>query len=67
MKSMRIAAALAGFLAAIIAVPQAARADDYPSRAIRIIVPFPPGGLNDYVARIVQPYLSQKLGQPVVV
>ena len=67
MKSMRIAAALAGFLAAIIAVPQAARADDYPSRAIRIIVPFPPGGLNDNVARIVQPYLSQKLGQPVVV
>jgi tripartite-type tricarboxylate transporter receptor subunit TctC len=65
MTSMRIAAA--GLLAAIIAIPHAAHAQDYPSRAIRIIVPFPPGGLNDNVARIVGPFLSQKLGQPVIV
>lgn len=67
MKSMRIAAAAASLLTTIIAIPRAARADDYPNHAIRIIVPFPPGGLNDNVARIIQPYLSQKLGQPVVV
>lgn len=67
MKSMRIAAVAAGLLAASIAIPHAARADGYPSHPIRIIVPFPPGGLNDNVARIIQPYLSQKLGQPVVV
>ncbi|MGN6571897.1 MAG: tripartite tricarboxylate transporter substrate binding protein [Pseudolabrys sp.] len=64
---MRIAAVAASLLAASIAIPHAARADGYPSHPIRIIVPFPPGGLNDNVARIIQPYLSQKLGQPVVV
>ena len=67
MKSMRIGTIVAGLVAAFIAVPHTAQADDYPSRAIRIVVPFPPGGLNDNVARIIQPYLSQKLGQPVVV
>ena len=44
-----------------------ARADDYPSRPIHIIVPFPPGGLNDNVIRTMQPYLAQKLGQPIVI
>ena len=67
MKSMRIGTIVAGLVAAFIAVPHTAQADDYPSRAIRIVVPFPPGGLNDNVARIIQPYLSQKLGQSVVV
>ena len=68
MKSMRLAVAAAvGLLAAFIAIPPAARAETYPGRTIRIIVPFPPGGLNDNVARIIQPYLAQKLGQSVVV
>jgi tripartite-type tricarboxylate transporter receptor subunit TctC len=67
MKRMRIAAAAVGLLAVLIAIPPGARADDYPSRSIRVIVPFPPGGLNDNVARIIQPYLAQKLGQTVVV
>jgi len=44
-----------------------AYAQDYPNRPIRIIVPFPPGGLNDNVTRTIQPLLQQKLGQPVVV
>lgn len=56
----------AGFAAALL-IAGSSRADDYPSRAIRIIVPFPPGGLNDNVARIIQPFLQQKLGQSVVV
>lgn len=64
---MRIAAAVIGLFATLIAVPPAARAETYPSHSIRVIVPFPPGGLNDNVARIVQPYLSQMLGQPVIV
>lgn len=64
---MRIAAAVVGLFATLIAVPPAARAETYPSHSIRVIVPFPPGGLNDNVARIVQPYLSQMLGQPVIV
>jgi tripartite-type tricarboxylate transporter receptor subunit TctC len=49
------------------AVAPQARADNFPSRAIHIVVPFPPGGLNDNVARIVQPYLQEKLGQTIVI
>src|SRR5665811_546783 len=39
----------------------------YPNRVIRIIVPFPAGGLNDNVARIIQPFLQEELGQPVII
>src|SRR6516164_11755981 len=44
-----------------------ALADDYPSRPIRLIIPFPPGGSNDVVGRIVANQLGQKLGQTVFV
>jgi tripartite-type tricarboxylate transporter receptor subunit TctC len=54
-------------LAASLGLSPQASADTYPSRVIRIIVPFPAGGLNDNVARIVQPYLQQKLGQSVII
>ena len=42
-------------------------ATSYPNRVIRIIVPFPPGGLNDNVVRIIQPSLQEELGQPIVI
>ena len=42
-------------------------AQDYPSKPIRFIVPYPPGGGTDVIARIVQPRLSEGLGQPVVI
>ena len=45
----------------------AAEAESYPDRPIRIIVPFAPGGLNDTVARLIQPSLQKSLGQPVIV
>jgi tripartite-type tricarboxylate transporter receptor subunit TctC len=40
---------------------------DYPSRPLRMIVPFQPGGASDFVGRIIQPKLSQELGQNIVV
>jgi len=49
------------------AVPGVADAQSFPTRPIRLIVPFPPGGLNDNVARIMQSSLQEKLGQPVIV
>jgi tripartite-type tricarboxylate transporter receptor subunit TctC len=44
-----------------------ARADDYPTRAVTLIVPWAAGGAVDTVARIVAPKLSDRLGKPVVI
>jgi tripartite-type tricarboxylate transporter receptor subunit TctC len=40
---------------------------NYPNKPIRVIVPFAPGGASDFVARIMQPRLTELLGQPIVV
>ncbi|MGE5523297.1 MAG: Bug family tripartite tricarboxylate transporter substrate binding protein [Rhodospirillaceae bacterium] len=42
-------------------------ADNYPTRPVRMIVPFAPGGASDFVARIIQPRMSELLGQQVVI
>jgi tripartite-type tricarboxylate transporter receptor subunit TctC len=52
-----------GFLLAL----TAAGADDYPSKQIRIVVPFPPGAINDFVGRTVANHLTARLGKQVVV
>jgi tripartite-type tricarboxylate transporter receptor subunit TctC len=44
-----------------------AQAQPYPSKPIRLIVPFPAGGTADFAARTVAQALSQTLGQPIIV
>lgn len=56
--------------AAVVAAPIfpcLARAEAYPSRPIRFVVPFPAGGVSDIIARQMGQWLSDKLGQPFVV
>jgi tripartite-type tricarboxylate transporter receptor subunit TctC len=58
----------AAILAALLAAgTAAASAQDYPSRPVRIIVPFPAGGTADIVPRVIGDFLSRKWGQPVVI
>jgi tripartite-type tricarboxylate transporter receptor subunit TctC len=56
-----------GVLGIVLAMWSAAAAAQYPNRAVRLIVPFPPGGAAEVGARIFSQPLSQVLGQPVVV
>jgi tripartite-type tricarboxylate transporter receptor subunit TctC len=60
-----IALGLAGLLLAGAAAARAA--DSYPTRPVHWIVPFPPGGATDVVARIMAQWLSDHLGQQVVI
>jgi tripartite-type tricarboxylate transporter receptor subunit TctC len=60
------AAALIIAMCAVLAFG-AVQAQSYPSKPIRFIVPFPPGGGNDLVARELAQYLAEPLGQPVIV
>jgi tripartite-type tricarboxylate transporter receptor subunit TctC len=54
-------------LAVLIACAVDVRAQSYPDRPIKLVVPFPPGGSTDAIARTIQPKLAEFLGQPVVI
>jgi tripartite-type tricarboxylate transporter receptor subunit TctC len=54
-------------LAALLAAPCLALAQGYPAKPVRLVVPFPPGGTTDLIARIVQPKFQEFLGAQVVI
>src|SRR6266436_7408614 len=60
-------AALGLIAACVVGIGSQALAQEYPARPIRLIVTYPPGGTVDITARIVQPRLSESLGQTVVI
>ncbi len=58
----------AATLAAVLVIAGAAQAQDrYPSRAIKLVVPFTPAGQTDITARLISNHMAQTLGQPVVI
>jgi tripartite-type tricarboxylate transporter receptor subunit TctC len=63
----RLARTLAVSLAIAIGATGAAHAADYPTRPVKWIVPYPPGGTTDVLARVIAQWLGDKLGQPFVV
>jgi tripartite-type tricarboxylate transporter receptor subunit TctC len=67
MKSRRDVLHLAAAAAALAAVPRIAWAQAYPARPLRWVVGFPPGGGADTVARIMGTWLSERLGQQVII
>ena len=64
---MRAVSIFAAFIAGMLCTGGAAWSQAYPAKPVRVIVPFPPGGANDIVARIVLPKVSEQMGQSFVI
>ena len=57
----------AAMLAALTVLPGAVQAQDYPSKPIKIIVPFPPGGHTDILGRLIAQKMTTSFGQSVII
>jgi tripartite-type tricarboxylate transporter receptor subunit TctC len=64
---IRIARAFAAAMCAAVGVLGSAQAADYPTRPVKWVVPYPPGGTTDVLARIVAEWLTQKMGQTFII
>src|SRR6476659_4935856 len=58
---------LAAVAAALPVASRIASAQAYPTRPVRLMVGFPPGGVGDTVSRLIGQWLSERLGQPFVI
>jgi tripartite-type tricarboxylate transporter receptor subunit TctC len=63
----RLHASLFALAGTMLALTAPAAAQDYPTKQVRIIVPFAPGGLNDLVGRMLAQHLTEKFGRQVIV
>jgi tripartite-type tricarboxylate transporter receptor subunit TctC len=63
----RLAPATLVLLALVVLAPWAALAEEYPTRPITFVVPFPPGGGIDTILRSMGPRLTERLGKPIVI
>ena len=64
---VRALGVLAALLSSLLALSGSASAETYPSRTVRLIVPFAAGGPTDVISRIVTGHMAQKLGQSIIV
>ncbi len=63
----RVAASAAAVSSMVLGLTVAASAQNFPSRPVTLLVPFPPGGVIDTTARVIEGELSKELGQPIVI
>src|SRR5262245_15343389 len=59
--------AVASVLAIVVPQAMVSRADAYPDRPVRLIIPLPPGGAVDIVGRLLQPHLEKSIGKPLII
>src|SRR5687767_5952652 len=64
---LRLRSLLLAIAGLLLACTTFAAAQDYPNRPVRILIPFPPGGFNDIVGRLVAVQLTERLGKQFVV
>jgi tripartite-type tricarboxylate transporter receptor subunit TctC len=64
---MTVVRVFAAFFAGMLGAAGAAWSQAYPAKPVRVIIPFPPGGANDIMARIVFPKLAEQMGQQFII